>query len=296
MGNPWFKFWAKEWSGDRELRLCSPAARGLLADIMSIAHEGEPYGFFNKKDGKPYPEDEFCITMVYKPRLYRKLLDELLLRHRIKRSDNGFYVPRLVSDNQKLEESRSYGKLGGNPNIKKNQKPKPNKPGKPPKKPVKNRFKYTESFELFWHEYPRPIGKAKAFESWNKALAEEIDEVKIVEAVKKYAISVFGKDLEFVKHPSVWLNQGCWDDIHDGEKAKKVKEERRREAYRKKYKATMAEYMNYVIEASESGRILGGGTVDDMIDRISHDIKNQLGEKGLADFLKRAEQYRKINQ
>lgn len=41
---PWFKFHTQDWRADPNLRMCSPAARGLWADMLSLMHEAEPYG------------------------------------------------------------------------------------------------------------------------------------------------------------------------------------------------------------------------------------------------------------
>jgi len=39
---PWFQFWARDWLDNPDLRKCSVAARGVLADLMALAHDGVP--------------------------------------------------------------------------------------------------------------------------------------------------------------------------------------------------------------------------------------------------------------
>lgn len=46
MARPWVKWYFDDWRSDPRLRMCSLAARGLWADILSYMHEGEPYGHF----------------------------------------------------------------------------------------------------------------------------------------------------------------------------------------------------------------------------------------------------------
>jgi hypothetical protein len=74
---------------------------------------------------------------------------------------------------------------------------------------------YSQSFELFWSEYPRKVGKDAAYKAWqqigkkNKATVTEI-----MEAIKKQDASahfVFDGKV-CVPNPATWLNQGRWND------------------------------------------------------------------------------------
>ena len=40
----WMKFYPTDWTGDRGLRLCSLAARGLWAEMLCVMHEAAPRG------------------------------------------------------------------------------------------------------------------------------------------------------------------------------------------------------------------------------------------------------------
>jgi len=67
--------------------------------------------------------------------------------------------------------------------------------------------------EIFWRLYPRRVAKKPAM----KALARvrksgDVTFTALLEAVAVYAESVFGTDIQFIAHPSTWLNQGRWDD------------------------------------------------------------------------------------
>lgn len=44
MGDPWFKFYPRDWRGDQALRAVSVAARGLWMECLCIMHEAKPYG------------------------------------------------------------------------------------------------------------------------------------------------------------------------------------------------------------------------------------------------------------
>lgn len=87
-----------------------------------------------------------------------------------------------------------------------------------PKKKKRERKKiiYSEGFEEFWKAYPKPTGKAAAFESWEKIPKkhEGVTARKIVNAViaqvKAKHFTRDGKD--YIPLPATWLNQGRWDD------------------------------------------------------------------------------------
>lgn len=72
------------------------------------------------------------------------------------------------------------------------------------------------AFLLFWQAYPRRVGKRAAMKSFEKSL--KIASVnEIIEGAKNYAIQVAekGTELQYVKHPTTWLNQGCWEDEYE---------------------------------------------------------------------------------
>jgi len=73
---------------------------------------------------------------------------------------------------------------------------------------------YTHEFEVFWKSYPRRISKKAAFKSWQKAIKEGADIKKIMDAVMAYKAWLAPGNgwRPEPKHPTTWLNQGCWDD------------------------------------------------------------------------------------
>ena len=68
------------------------------------------------------------------------------------------------------------------------------------------------TFENFWQQYPRKIGKLTAKRSWEK-LSQE-NQQKALEAIvehRKYWTAK-GTDWEFIPHASTWLNQERFED------------------------------------------------------------------------------------
>lgn len=66
-------------------------------------------------------------------------------------------------------------------------------------------------FDDFWSIYPRRIAKLKAEKAWKKALKHS-PEREILDGARRYAIEREEEDPKFTKHPSTWLNGGCWMD------------------------------------------------------------------------------------
>jgi len=302
---PWYKHYAKDWLGDVELRLCSPAARGLLEDIMCICHLATPYGYIKRPDGGDYTDRELCSIIHITPKAYRKHFAELLKRKRIVKDDIGVFVPRLIEERRKVDQFREYGKKGGNPAITDpdgpgdtkppagDDRPTGAKPGprKPRKTPPAADYSYTDDFETFWSVYPRKIGKNAAFEKWLVALAAGITPAKIISGAKRYAADINSRsdvDLTFINHPATWLKGGRWDDVTDRETARKSQAAKRKAKARKEYEKEMSSFVEIAkAHLSADGKILKGGRA--VLDRIRRDIKSAYGETAVADFNKRIE-------
>lgn len=71
---------------------------------------------------------------------------------------------------------------------------------------------YTDDFENFWRTYPRCIEKKSAFKAWKTALKSGATADEITAGAARYAKYRAGEPERFTKHPSTWLNQGCWED------------------------------------------------------------------------------------
>ena len=68
------------------------------------------------------------------------------------------------------------------------------------------------TFEQFWQQYPKKVGKLTAKRSWEK-LSQE-NQQKALEAIvehRKYW-SAKGTEWEFIPHASTWLNQERFED------------------------------------------------------------------------------------
>ena len=75
-------------------------------------------------------------------------------------------------------------------------------------------FDWPEDFrEQFWERYPLRVGKKKSLEALAKVMKAGVPWAKLMAAVGNYADSVKGKEPQFIKHPTTWLNGAHWEDV-----------------------------------------------------------------------------------
>lgn len=70
-----------------------------------------------------------------------------------------------------------------------------------------------ETFEDFWAVYPRRVAKKAARRAWEKAL-KDATPAEIIRGAERYRDSP-SRSPRYTKHPSTWLNGGCWEDEDD---------------------------------------------------------------------------------
>ena len=79
------------------------------------------------------------------------------------------------------------------------------------------------TFEAFWESYPRKVGKGYAKKCYEKAVKAH-GAATILDALKRFNQGIPpGCDMQFLPHPSTWLNQARFLDppkeervIHNG--------------------------------------------------------------------------------
>lgn len=78
-----------------------------------------------------------------------------------------------------------------------------------------NIYSANDAFDKFWELYPRKVNKKKAKEKFVKLCTNEETFNKIIEALKKQKLTKQWKDINYVPHPSTWLNGERWNDVVD---------------------------------------------------------------------------------
>lgn len=86
----------------------------------------------------------------------------------------------------------------------------------PPTPQRGRRAVYSEEFEKFWDAYPRKVGKAAAYKSWQNQKRAGVlpGNGRVLEAITEQSNSdQWRKDGgQYIPNPSTWLNQARWDD------------------------------------------------------------------------------------
>ena len=82
-----------------------------------------------------------------------------------------------------------------------------------PKKVVNN-DKIMESFDKFWYEYPKKVGKAECIKWFKKNKPNDELVNKMIETIKKFKTSEnwLKENGQYIPTPHRWLNRGGWDD------------------------------------------------------------------------------------
>jgi len=66
-------------------------------------------------------------------------------------------------------------------------------------------------FEEFYRNYPKHVAKAAAQKAY-KAARKKATAAELLQGALRYSAERQGQDPKYTKHPSTWLNSGCWAD------------------------------------------------------------------------------------
>jgi hypothetical protein len=136
---PWLKFWGRDWRSSAKLRLCSPLARAVWIDMITLMAEARPPGFL-LVDGVPPTPDELASLIGTPAREVRRALAELAGKRvysvvgQPMADDVACLIPgaipagvilsrRMVRDEAKAVKDRENGRGGGNPSLKRGVNP-----------------------------------------------------------------------------------------------------------------------------------------------------------------------------
>ena len=81
-------------------------------------------------------------------------------------------------------------------------------------------IKDNNDFEKWWKVYPRKVGKGSTRKCFDKAIKKiKVDDLMVI--TNQYNQTMNGTEMQFIPHPTTWLNQERWLD--DAEPVKKSK-------------------------------------------------------------------------
>lgn len=229
MKRPSFQFYPADWRKDPGLRACSIGARGVMIEIMAIAHECDPYGHLTL-NGSPMTVAMIAQLIGVSRQQAAPLIAELKATNVISALPDGtLFSRRMVRDEQKRKAIGANGILGadhgqkgaiyGNRGGRPRKSITPLKPGSSSSSSTSSSLETSNTdadasggFDEFWHLFPRRTAKRAAQKSYRGAIARGADPVQILTGAKRYAAERQGQDERYTKHPSTWLNGDCWAD------------------------------------------------------------------------------------
>lgn len=241
----WVKFWPQDWHGDKALRTCSMAARGLWMELLCIAHDGTPYGHVTI-NGRPASARQIANIAGIPERDAVKWLGELEDAGVFSRSDDGcIYSRRMVRDKAQRDEGAANGRKGGNPKLKSKDIQSEAHPVKGKSidgitvgvnPPLKLQEAEAEAeadcslrsqrardvpdppgFAEWWAEYPRKDAKGEARKAYAKAL-KRATPAELIVALRRYQ---FQQDRQYIPFPATWLNGGRFESAHETERVER---------------------------------------------------------------------------
>lgn len=241
----WIKFWPVDWHGDKALRTCSVAARGLWMDMLCIAHEGEPYGHVTI-NGRGATAKQISNIAGLSEREAGKLLAELHDAGVFSVTEAGvFFSRRMVRDHEASEQGREAvarrwdGKgddqtpstpivrgpdtlsdtipdtlpdkdpnRGGNTLEERRKKKEEREERSSLRSLVPNEVE-PDGFSAWWKDYPRKDAKQDARRAYAKALRRAPASL-LLSAVRIYPFNLV--EPQFIPMPATWLNGGRWEN------------------------------------------------------------------------------------
>ena len=143
--------------------------------------------------------------------------------------------PQIISNFKKFingSKGKEYGALGGAPKGNKNATK--NNPKTTPNVNVndnvndnvnvnikikeKSKNDFSDEFEQWWVKYPNKKSKQDALKVFSKILStKKATFEELMNGLNAYNDDCKAKNTEahYIKHPSTWLNQGCWADEYN---------------------------------------------------------------------------------
>lgn len=168
-----------------------------------------------------------------RPTSCKKAVDTLVESGKLIRRDGVLSNSRCekeIKSRQKLaqkssESARSrWGNRDENPNENNDDVMQPHMPNecegdayqKPEARTRKPPNPLEGEFEEFYREYPKRVDRKKAERAY-RATRKTVPHAKLMAGVRAYRDEVKGKDPQFIKHPTTWLNAGSWENTPTAE-------------------------------------------------------------------------------
>jgi hypothetical protein len=195
---PYIPLYTGDWRKDPALSLCPPAARGVWIDLVCAMHDD------NRSGELRGTLEQLAVLGRCSTREAADALTDLRNNRAaevVQRGDVYIVRNRRMYRDAVRRKSKSEGKVRRKEDACTNSASE-----------LHYEYDIDYSFDQFWSLFPagRKKSKGLARVAFEKAL-EKVSFDVLIEAVRQYAASDEGRG-PYVKMPSTWLNQECWED------------------------------------------------------------------------------------
>lgn len=216
----WWAAWHEEPAGslpDNDRLLADMAGYGVAVSAFCEIKEAAMRGWVKCDDGRLYHPVVCQIAAEMFKKKKKKQEDNAAERARKKRKRNNSAGPTaghpsddpvdIPPDTQPLSAGQHAVVPPENALKEKGSRREEESP-----LPPKRGTKVVEGFSAWYAIYPLKRDPGHAEKAFAKAVREGTPPETLMQGAHRYALSVFGKDQQFTKYPTTWLNGRCWLD------------------------------------------------------------------------------------
>lgn len=116
---PAMPFYVGDWAKAPDVRSCTLAEKGLWFEMICLMWESPERGVLLSGNGRVFLPEEIARIIGENPILVKQTIDSLEEKGLFSRrkEDNAIYCRRMVKDEKIRQIRRKVGKMGGNPNL-----------------------------------------------------------------------------------------------------------------------------------------------------------------------------------
>jgi len=215
--SPYFQFYASDWlAGTRGL---TAAEMGVYITLLAMMYEREA----------PIDMDHDRLARLCgaTPAAFKKCLSALIEEGKIQSTEKGLLNKRAFKEIAFREKKREVNSANASKRWGKTQRKQrkidatalnsqcetdaPQNQNQNQRVSLNRDTPRERDFTAFWEEYPSKIGKQAAKKKYDAAIKAGVPHETIMAGLERYVRSDRVRK-GFVKAPTTWLNQGCWDD------------------------------------------------------------------------------------
>lgn len=219
----------------RHKKLLAAGAEGMALDVAAIC--------WSNAEGTDGFIPDYALTILYPVRNHTKVAARLVEVRRWEREEGGWHIHDFHDFNPSAEEAvatrearAEAGRRGGEASAEAKRQANAAAPAeangsanaKQNSNPV-SRSKSSsnslsrERFADFWAKYPRRVARKAAEKAWAARMREQVPAEQLITAAGNYAVTVQGKDTEFVMHPATFIGSNeRWRDYLESPRLRAV--------------------------------------------------------------------------